>query len=355
MELIKDPLFIFTCAAVPVSFICIMFLRLIFKKSITFKVSVIAIIGFVIVAYCAFFIGNKGFIHLIWACPSVVILILVLFYLIQRLLQKQLFAVSRKLSRSSEQIVRATTHLANISKEISDGTQEQSSSIEETTSSMEEFASMVKLNAANAHEAFILTQKADDAAKNGSAYMAKMLDSMKKIHDGGEKIRNIIKVIDDISFQTNILALNATVEAAHAGEIGMGFAVVAEEVKNLANKSEQAAKETASLIEDSIEKTNAGSSIADSLAEIFENISINIQKVTEVSKEVENSSMQQDTGINEVNKTLILLDDTVRANANNTETAADSAGQLFDQVESLNEAINHLSFIITGKEAVGNA
>jgi methyl-accepting chemotaxis protein len=269
------------------------------------------------------------------------------------------FVISRPLNKISDtlgngagQIALASNQLSGSSQEIANGATEQASSIEETTSSMEELASMVKQNVQNAKEASTLADKTANTSQSGFVQMEKMLESMNEINKASSQIQKVIKVIDDIAFQTNILALNAAVEAARAGEAGMGFAVVADEVKNLANKSAEAAKETASMIEDSIKKTGGGLDIATKLAEVFKEILTNAQKVSEMAKEVETASRQQDAGINQVNKAIVQFDEVVQANASSAEETASSAEELLAQVETLNSIVNNLVLLVTGKEKI---
>ncbi|MCK4797578.1 MAG: chemotaxis protein, partial [Spirochaetes bacterium] len=238
-----------------------------------------------------------------------IILGVILAILITRSIVGPLSKVTDTLKNSSSQIALASNQLSSSSQEIANGATEQASSIEETTSSMEELASMVRQNAGNSKEASTLSEKASGASQTGYNQMEIMLESMTEINKGSDQIRKIIKVIDDIAFQTNILALNAAVEAARAGEAGMGFAVVADEVKNLANRSAEAAKETSGMIEDSIKKTEGGLEIATKLSEVFKEVLANVQKVTEMVKEVETASKQQDMGINQTNKAIIQLDE----------------------------------------------
>jgi len=200
-----------------------------------------------------------------------VVLSLTLGITITRSITKPVTKMVDSLSDSSSQIGISSSQLSSASQEIANGAQEQASSIEETTSSLEELSSMVKQNLENARQASLLAEKAASASRTGSEKMNEMLTAMNNISKSAEDIRNVIDVIDDIAFQTNMLALNAAVEAARAGEAGMGFAVVADEVKNLANRSSDSAKETASMIKETLRNVEDGMSITKQLADIFRN------------------------------------------------------------------------------------
>ncbi len=267
------------------------------------------------------------------------------------------FATSRPLMKLSAtlrsgaiQISSASSQLSESAQDLANGATEQASGIEETSSSMEELASMVKQNLANSREESLLAEKASSASQEGNQDIVKMVESMNEIAKSSEEVGNVIKLIEDISFQTNILALNAAVEAARAGEAGMGFAVVADEVKNLANRSAEAAKDTARMIEDSIHKSADGLKLAQRVAEAFKGILANSNKLAEMSKEVESASVQQDTGINQVTKAMIQFDTVVQANASSAEESASSAEELAGQAASLMKIVSDLTKLVMGKE-----
>lgn len=269
--------------------------------------------------------------------------------ILTRSITKPLIKISGILNKSSSQIAEASDQLSKTSQEIANGTMEQASSIEETSSSMEELAAMVMQNTNNAKESSSLVNNAAESSQRGQSQMLDMMEAMSELNKSSDKIKNVIDVIDKIAFQTNLLALNAAVEAARAGEAGMGFAVVANEVKNLANLSAEAAKETSELIEDSIKKTGAGLETANRLSEIFKEIIGNTEKVLLMSKEIELASVQQDTGIGQVNKAVIQLDQVVQSNATATEESASSAEELSSQVVSLKGLVDELVILIRGK------
>mgnify|MGYP000987940921 CR=1 FL=1 len=280
---------------------------------------------------------------------------LILGITITRSITKPVTKMVNSLSDSSAQIGISSTQLSTASQEIANGAQEQASSIEETTSSMEELSSMVKQNLGNTRQASLLSEKATGASQNGYDKMTDMLLAMNNISKSTEDIKNVIDVIDDIAFQTNMLALNAAVEAARAGEAGMGFAVVADEVKNLANRSSESAKETAAMIKDTLKNVESGMSISKELSEIFKDILTNSKKVLEMNKEVETASGQQDEGIGQVNKAMIQFDTVVQTNASSAEETAGAAEELQGQVTSLNDIVDNLYLIVSGKSYSGGA
>jgi methyl-accepting chemotaxis protein len=263
-------------------------------------------------------------------------------------INKTLKMAITNLDIGASQIKSASSELADSSQELANGATEQASSIEETTSSMEELATMVSQNLENSKEASLLSDKASGASNSGYSLMEKLMNSMNGINNDSGKIRKIVKVIDEIAFQTNILALNAAVEAARAGKSGMGFAVVADEVKNLANKSAAAAKETSEMIMDTIKKTQEGFDLSASLAEVFKDILSNSQKVSEITKEVETASKQQDIGINQINKVLLQFDEVIQTNAAAAEENAGSSEELMAQSDNFNGIVKDLVILIMG-------
>ena len=233
------------------------------------------------------------------------------------------------------------------SKQISDGAQtlaqgstEQASSVQQLSSSISEIAQKTKENAEMADRAAVLATDIKGTAEKGSGQMDEMMTAVRDINESSQNISKVIKSIDDIAFQTNILALNAAVEAARAGQHGKGFAVVAEEVRNLAAKSAEAAKDTESLIADSITKAELGSKIADNTAESLKEIVSGIDESTRLVGDIARSSEEQSDGIEQINKGVEQVAQVVQQNSATAEQSAAASEQMSGQSMMLEELIS---------------
>jgi methyl-accepting chemotaxis protein-1 (serine sensor receptor) len=224
--------------------------------------------------------------------------------------------------------------------DLSSRTEQQAASLEQTAASMEELASTVKQNAENARQANQLASSASDVAERGGSAVAEVVNTMQEISGSSRKISEIVSVIDGIAFQTNILALNAAVEAARAGEQGKGFAVVAGEVRSLAQRSAQAAKEIKSLIEDSVSKVGAGSQQVERAGATMQEIVASVKRVTDIMGEISAASEEQSSGIDQVNRAVSQMDEVTQQNAALVEEAAAAAGSLQEQAQRLAEAVS---------------
>lgn len=239
-----------------------------------------------------------------------------------------------------DQIQSAVGEITSGSQALAEGASEQASSIEEIASSLEEISSIAANNSKNANEGKLLAHEADDAVNSGNQGMEKMTGAMMKITKSSEQTSKIIKTIDEIAFQTNLLALNAAVEAAHAGEAGKGFAVVAEEVKNLALRSAEAARNTSDLIEESIKNSELGKKIVDEVTQSFTRIKESFGKVNNIVNEVSASSEEQTRGINQVNVAITELNKLTQQNAANAEESASAAEEMNSQSAELKNMVS---------------
>ena len=235
----------------------------------------------------------------------------------------------------TETIATASGQIAVGNQDLSIRTEQQASSLEETASSMEELTSTVMQNADNARQANQLAQSASAVASKGGAVVAQVVETMGSINASSRKIVDIIGVIDGIAFQTNILALNAAVEAARAGEQGRGFAVVATEVRSLAQRSADAAKEIKTLIGDSVNKVETGTALVAQAGNTMEQIVASIRRVTDIMGEITAASSEQSAGIEQVNQAITQMDSVTQQNAALVEQEAAATASLKNLADNL--------------------
>ena len=243
--------------------------------------------------------------------------------------------VMSNINSASEQVAVGSEQVSQSSMSLSQGATEQASSIEELSASIEEIASQTRLNATNSDKAKEMSTSAQMYAKKGNEHMADMLKAMAEINESSTSISKIIKVIDDIAFQTNILALNAAVEAARAGQHGKGFAVVAEEVRNLAARSANAAKETTDMIEGSINKVEGGTRIANETAEALNKIVEGVSNATDLVGEIAVASKEQSIAVDQINQGISQISDVVQTTSATAEETAAASEELSGQAEML--------------------
>ena len=270
-------------------------------------------------------------------------------FVIIRGITRVLRAISETLSAGAEQTAGAAGQVSSASQSLAEGASEQAASLEETSSSLEEMSSMTKRNAETAGKVKELGSEARKAGDLGVKDMTALVSAMDAIKTSSADIAKIIKTIDEIAFQTNILALNAAVEAARAGEAGAGFAVVADEVRNLAQRCAQAAKETASKIEDAVQKSAVGADISAKVAKSLEEIVGTARQVDEMAGEVAAASQEQSQGMAQVNTAVTQMDKVTQSNAANAEESAAAAEELTAQAEALKDAVADLLRLVDGQ------
>lgn len=213
---------------------------------------------------------------------------------------------------------------------------------------MEELTSTVRQNADNARQANAMAATASDIALRGGAVVSQVVETMASISEASRKIVDIISVIDGIAFQTNILALNAAVEAARAGEQGRGFAVVASEVRNLAHRSASAAKEIKTLIDSSVERVDAGTTLAANAGATMSEVVQSVQRVSEIIAEITSASQEQSQGIEQINQAIAEMDNVTQQNASLVEEAAAAAESLRDQAVNLVQTVSVFNIRLDG-------
>ncbi len=254
-------------------------------------------------------------------------------------MQISLSHVVSNVRNNADSVAAASTEIAQGNNDLSARTEQQASALEETSASMEELSSTVQANAENARTANQLAVSASTVAVQGGDVVAEVVTTMKGINDSSKKIADIISVIDGIAFQTNILALNAAVEAARAGEQGRGFAVVASEVRNLAQRSADAAKEIKTLIHASVERVELGTTLVDKAGATMSEVVSAIRRVTDIVGEISAASSEQSAGVAQVGDAITEMDQATQQNAALVEQSAAAADSLKVQAQQLVQAV----------------
>jgi methyl-accepting chemotaxis protein len=252
---------------------------------------------------------------------------------------RALRGLSSNLAQSAGQVASAASQVSSASQSLARGASEQAASLEETSASTEEIASITRKNADNALQVASLMRQSEQGASEVNQTLDRMVEKMKEIDGSSQKIARIIKVIDEIAFQTNILALNAAVEAARAGEAGLGFAVVADEVRNLAQRCAQAARDTASLIEESIETSRDGNARLDQMAGAVRAMTESSARVKRLVDEVNTGSQDQARGMDQIAHAVVQMEQVTQKNAAAAEQSASAGTELNGHAGSLHTLV----------------
>jgi methyl-accepting chemotaxis protein len=262
--------------------------------------------------------------------------------------KKTLSGVIDGLSKGSEQVSSSASQVASSGQNLASGASEQASTLEEISSSLEEMSSITRQNATNARQANTMAADARSATEKGMTSMSRMSQAIGVIRQSSDETAKIVKTIDEIAFQTNLLALNAAVEAARAGEAGKGFAVVAEEVRNLARRSADAAKTTASLIGDSQKNAENGVSTVKETEEVLKRVAEHMQKMAQLVAEVSAASEEQSKGVDQINVAVSQLENVTQSNAATAEESASAGEELEAQSRELNQYVGSLLEVVHG-------
>ena len=299
--------------------------------------------------------GNRVSLIVILGAGFGIIFVVFTAYFIVSGIVKRLNNISAGLDDSSTQVADASGQISAAAQSLAEGATEQAAALEETSSALEQTASMTRQNADNATRTSKTTGHTVKLIDDGAKAVANMSQAMGEITDSAEKIGRIIKTIEEIAFQTNLLALNAAVEAARAGEAGKGFAVVADEVRNLAQRSAQAARDTASLIEGTVIRVRNGSEIAVVLDSSFKEIDAGAKSVGTMIGEISEATSEQAQGVDQVNTAVAQMDKVTQQNAASAEECASASEELSAQALALKGIVDDLVGLVTGSRRQSSA
>ena len=274
-------------------------------------------------------------------------------YLLANSITRPINRIIAGLAEGAEQVTSASAQVSSSSQSLAEGASEQAAGLEETSSSIEEMSSMTKQNAENAHQAKVMMEETRQIVENVNQHMGHMAQAIGEITKSSEETGKIIKTIDEIAFQTNLLALNAAVKAARAGEAGAGFAVVAGEVRNLAMRAAESAKNTSGLIENTIKSVKSGNELTQATQGAFKkNVEI-ASKIGKLIDEIAAASQEQANGIEQVSKAVAEMDKVTQQNASNAEESASASEEMNAQAEQMKGFVGDLVALVGGSTGHG--
>jgi methyl-accepting chemotaxis protein len=334
-------------------------LYLIFKKNLTMRLWLGLVPSISVLVIITYIWGRSGGVnHLTLTftlVPFGIAILIVNFLLVGKTIMGRINDSVDAINETANHVTAASSQISSSIQSLAEGSSEQAAAIEETSSSLEEMSSMTKQNANNANQADSLMKETSKIVADANTSMGALTTSMAEITKASHETSRIIKTIDEIAFQTNLLALNAAVEAARAGEAGAGFAVVAEEVRNLSMRAAEAAQNTSSLIEDTVKKIGDGSKLVTATSEDFAKVSESVRQVGGLVSEITSASNEQAQGIDQVNISVSEMDKVVQQNAANAEEIASIAKEMESQAADMKGVVNDMIMLIRGigKEAEG--
>lgn len=280
--------------------------------------------------------------------------IIIVGMVLTNMVTKPIYEIIERLNEDSSEVSVASSQVESASHHLAEASLEESASIQETSATLEETSSMVQQNEDNTKQAAILAKAAAQSAEKSNLEMKKMLESMEKLEISNKEIAKIIKVIDEIAFQTNLLSLNAAVEAARAGDAGRGFAVVAEEVRHLAQRTAVAAKTTEEIIESNISLSNESAELAKDVDESLIQIDEEAKKVSELLDEISVATAEQSRGVQEIHKAVVQMEEVVSSNVQTADECAAASKELSIQADNVKDIVNSLDHMVHGTSAIQN-